>query len=71
MEVVVTIVDDIIVVGCGESLTDAHYDHDTAYLELLEHLSQDDLCLILLRLSIRHVLHHLWDMCSAQRGSSL
>lgn len=39
-EGVVNIAEDIIVVGRGESLTDAHVDHDNTVLELLERLSQ-------------------------------
>ena len=40
MEGVVNIADDIIVAGRGESLTDAHVDHDNTVLELLKYLSQ-------------------------------
>ena len=43
MEGVVNIADDIIVVGRGESLTEAHVDHDKTVLELLERLSQHNL----------------------------
>ena len=43
MEGVFNIADDIIVVGRGESLTDAHDDHDQTVLELLERLSQHNL----------------------------
>lgn len=43
MEGVVNTADDIIVVGRGESLTEAHVDHDKRVLELLERLSQHNL----------------------------
>lgn len=43
MEGVVNIVDDIIVVGRGESPTEAHVDHDKTVLELLQRLSQHNL----------------------------
>ena len=40
MEGVVNIADDIIVIGRGESLADAHVDHDNTVFELLKRLSQ-------------------------------
>ena len=40
MEVVVNIANDIIVVGRGECLADAHVDYDSTVLELLKRLSQ-------------------------------
>ena len=43
MEGVVNIADDIIVVGRGDSLTDAHIDHDNTVLELLKRLSRHNL----------------------------
>ena len=43
MEGVVNIADDIIVVGRGDSLTDAHVDHDNTVLELLKRLSRHNL----------------------------
>ena len=39
LEGAINIVDDIIVVGRGDSLTDAHIDHDNTVLELLKRLS--------------------------------
>lgn len=43
IEGVVNIADDIIVVGRGDSLTDAHIDHDNTVLELLKRLSRHNL----------------------------
>ncbi|KAK2556262.1 Transposon Tf2-6 polyprotein [Acropora cervicornis] len=43
LEGVVNIADDIIVVGRGDSLTDAHIDHDNTVLELLKRLSRHNL----------------------------
>ena len=43
MEGVVNIADDIIVVGRGKSLADAHVDHDNTVFELLKRLSQHNL----------------------------
>ena len=43
MEGVVNIADDIIVIGRGESLADAHVDHDNTVFELLKRLSQHNL----------------------------
>ena len=70
MEGVVNIADDIIVIGRGESLADAHVDHDNTVFELLNRLSQHNLKLNPDKNS-KHILHHLWDMSSAQRGSNL
>lgn len=43
MEGVINIADDIIMVGHGESLADAHVDHDKTVFELLKRLSQHNL----------------------------
>ena len=43
MEGVVNIADDIIVIGRGEFLADAHVDHDNTVFELLNRLSQHNL----------------------------
>lgn len=43
MEGVVNIADDVIVVDLGESLRDAHVDHDETVVELLKRLTQHNL----------------------------